>query len=587
MKVRFGAAATVALASLTAVACSLQAGQQVSVAPDPPMAAVVSDPEAEVRYVDPGYAAFGDQHLTTVGVRRLTESQYRNTIADVFGPEITINARFEPERREDGLQAIGNVRLSVSTTGLEQYFSVARSIADQVMADEGRDRIIGCQPASVDDRACAESFIKSRGMHLFSRPLTDGEIEARLAIWSEGAQQKGDFHEGLKLALVSLLVDPEFLFRKEYAEADPADPDALRMSAYTKAARLSFMLWDTAPDAELLGAAQSGAIHSSEGLAGQVDRLLASDRLEQGARAFFTDMLHFDKYETLTKDPGTYPKFSQAVADSSREETLRFLVDHLIAQDRDYRDIFTSRDTILNRSLAAVYQIPYPSTEDWARYTFPEDSDRSGVLTQVSFLSLFSHPASSSPTVRGVKLHEIFMCLPTPEPPADVDFSKVQALENGTVRERLIDHMTNPGCNTCHAISDPAGLSLEHFDGLGQTRRLENGQPIDVSAKIGDLEFSGAPGLGQYLRGSPLVTSCIVRNVHYYGAGRPFDYKDAAYLAEKGEAFASGGYRMTELYRSILTDPDFYQVIIPDGAGPDDGDAEALNDKHATTGAGQ
>src|ERR1700754_2845904 len=117
-------------------------------------------------------------------------------------------------------------------------------------------------------------------------------------------------------------------------------------------------------------------------------------------------------------------------------------------------------------------------------YTFPESSERAGILTQISFLSLFAHPGASSPTRRGVKVHEIFMCEPTPEPPADVDFSKVQALDKGTVRVRLLDHMENEGCAACHRRSDPPGLALEHFDGLGQLRTLENGGAIGVSAEL-------------------------------------------------------------------------------------------------------
>ena len=358
----------------------------------------------------------------------------------------------------------------MTTTGLEQYLAVARSVADQVVDDKRRDKLVGCASSTSGPAAetCAEAFLKRAGLQLLRRPLSAREIADFKSVWKNAADKSSDFNKAISLSLVSLLMSPEFLFRVERAEPDPAKPGGYRLDAYSKAMRLSFTLWDAPPDAELAAAARSGAIHDPAALSKEIDRMLASPRLEDGVRAFFTDMLQFETFDTLSKDAATYPNFSQAVADSAREETLKFLVDHLVTRAGDYRDIFTSHDTFINRPLASVYDVPYPSSEPWTHFTFPDNSERSGVLTQVTFLSLFAHPGSSSPTIRGVKLNEIFVCIATPQPPPDVDFSKVQALEKGTVRTRLIDHMTNPGCSSCHLISDPPGLALEHFDGLGQ-----------------------------------------------------------------------------------------------------------------------
>jgi hypothetical protein len=510
-------------------------------------------------------AASGQSVVTAY--RRLTESQYRHAIADAFGPAVVINARFEPERRETGLQAVGNARLSITTSGLEQYLSVARSISDQVIDGKNRDELVGCALGTnaAADATCAKRLIEQRGRQLFRRPLRTDEIALYSDMYSRGAQAPGTAAKGLKLALIGVLMAPEFLFRVERAEAAAGDSGS-RLDAYTKAARVSYLLWDAGPDEELLQTASSGAIHNPEVLAKQIDRLLASPRMEAGIRAFFTDMLQFEAFDTLSKDGTTYPKFSQSVADSAREETLKFLVDQLMTKSGDYRDIFTSRETFINRTLAAVYNVPYPSTEPWARFTFPEQSERSGILTQVTFLSLAAHPGSSSPTIRGVKLYESFMCLALPPPPPDVDFSKVQATEKGTVRTRLIEHKTNPGCFGCHNVSDPPGLALERFDGLGQHRVLENGAPIDVSAEIGGKKFAGSVGLGQFLHDNPVVPQCLVRNVHYYGVGRGLDSNDDEYLTRQRRAFAEKGYRVPELMRSILNDPHFYRVVTPEGA---------------------
>lgn len=505
-----------------------------------------------------------------VSVRRISESQYRHTIADVFGPDIAINARFEPDKRENGLLALGSANLSLTSSGFEQYFSMASAIADQVMAPERREQTVGCAPADAKkaDAKCARAFITRTGEVLFRRPLREDEIATRVDVANRGADGARDFHAGLKLSLTSLLMSPEFLFRIEMAEPDPANTRGFRLDAYSKASRLAYMLWDTAPDADLLATAKSGAIHDPAVLKAQLVRMTQSPRFEAGARAFFVDMLQLDGFDNMIKDPATYPKFNQSVADSAREQTLRTTVDLLVTKKRDYRELFTSNETFINRSLAAVYKVPFASAEEWAPYTFPASSERAGILTQVSFLSLFAHPASSSPTRRGVKMHEIFMCEPTPDPPADVDFSKVQALANGTVRVRLLDHMENTGCTACHRRSDPPGLALEHFDGLGQLRKTENGALIDVSATMGEKTFTGAPGLADYLKDDKRIPACLVRNVYAYGTGHTPDERDEDYLADQADAFAAGGYRLPALMSQIISSPEFFKVSIPSGARP-------------------
>lgn len=500
-----------------------------------------------------------------VAMRRVSESQYRNTIADLYGADIEINGRFEPDLREGGLMAIGSAKLSLSSGGFEQYMAMGRSISEQVLDKKRRDKVLKCAPKDPKqaDDACAAEFIRAQGLNLFRRPLSDGEVAARVALAHEGAERKGDFYEGLKLSFASLLTAPEFLFRMEEAEPDPNAKGELRLDGYTKAARLSYLIWDAAPDAELMAAAASGEIHTPEGLKKQVDRLVNSPKLERGTRAFFTDMLHFDLFESMTKDPNAYPIFSLQVADAAREQTLRTLVDHLITRKGDYRDILTTRHTFLNRPLAAVYNVPYLSAKDWAPYDQPADKEQAGVLTQSAFLSLFAHPNRSSPTKRGVALYEIFLCQPTPLPPPDVDFSKVQDARGGTIRERLLDHAENPGCSGCHRVSDPIGLALERFDGVGQTRTMENGKLIDVSATIDGKKIDGATGLGQVLHDKPKLVSCVVRNVYAYGVGRDPDDSDweLDFLKAQREAFAKNGYQFPALISAIATAPEFYRVV--------------------------
>ena len=242
---------------------------------------------------------------------------------------------------------------------------------------------------------------------------------------------------------------------------------------------------------------------------------------------------------------------------------MKVLIDLLVTKEGDYRDIFTTRDTFLNRPLASVYQVPYTYNEDWIRYTFPEEAGQAGLLTQTTFMMLFSHPGKSSPTIRGVKLHEIFMCEPTPLPPPDVDFSKVRDSNEGTVRKRLLAHANNEGCAGCHLVSDPPGLALEHFDGLGQKRTVENGEMIDVSAEWEGTHFVGAQGLGMVLRENPKIPACLVRNVYAYGVGQATDDEIQPYLEKQSEAFAKNGYKVPALIGQIAASPEFFRVTVP------------------------
>lgn len=495
-----------------------------------------------------------------VATRRLTESQYKHTIADIFGNDIVIKGRFEPERREDGLLAIGAGMLSISASGFEQYYAMAKGIADQVLDDKHRDKFVAC--GSTADEACTREFVKKYGRLLFRRPLSEEEITARVQL-AASETASGKPIVGRKLALTSLLTAPQFLFLIESAEADPKAKGVLRLDGYSKAARLSYMLWDATPDAELMSAAESGQLHTADGVNKQVNRLLAGSNMEAGVRAFFSDMLQFDLVESVTKDASIYPKFSQDVAESAKEQTLRTLVDHLLVQNAPYPDVFTTRATSINRTLGSIYRVPFSSRGNWMPYTFPENAESAGVITQVTFLSVFSHPGRSSPTKRGAAIQEIFLCEPMPLPPANVDFSIVNDTNNPamkTVRARLLAHAEDETCAGCHNKSDPLGLALERFDSLGQYRLTENGDAIDVSAKLNDKPFSGANGLGTILHDDPRAASCLVRNIYAYGVGRAPSLADKAYLQNVSDAFAKDGFKLRAALQRIATSPEFLAI---------------------------
>ena len=512
-----------------------------------------------------GASAWAAGRDSVVGLRRLSEREYRNSIADIFGNDLVVQGMFEPQIRISGLVATSTSLLSVTPAGFESFSKMADAIALQVTDEKHRDKLVSCTPksAKAPDDGCAAQFFGRYGLMLFRRPLTGDELKMRVNLARAMAKSSGDFYAGLRYGLAQLLQSPNFLFRKE--SAVPAGGKTLTLEAYSRASRLSYFMWDTTPDSELLQSAQSGALNTSAGLEKQVDRLLASPRLETGMRAFFTDMLELDTFDNVSKDALIYPKWGGAMAPSAKEETLRTVINLALRENGDIRELMTTRKTFINRSLAAIYDVDFSFDDDWMPYEFSRDAGRSGIVTQVSMLSMFSHPGQSSPTKRGVALMDIFLCEPTPTPPANVDFSIINDTSGPlkTVRERLLAHATTPICASCHTHSDPIGLSLEGFDTIGGRRLTENGQLIDLSAKLQGKTFKDGPGLGQYLHDNPRFPACVARKLYAFAKGMDTEEVAPSVFQTAYKSFTDSGYRLRALLKGLVLSPEFFNVSAP------------------------
>lgn len=502
-------------------------------------------------------------------MRRLTLDQYQQAIHDVFGPTIEVGGRFDPDFRANGLLAVGAARVGVSSSGMERYDGVARKVASQVVDEDHRDFLVGCKPANekASDEKCATQFLGNIGELLYRRPLTPAELRARVDAANAAATKLGDFYKGLESTLATMLFSPQFLFRLQEAEEYPKRSGRYRLDAYSKASQLSFLLWNAAPDPQLLAAARSGALGTQKGLAKEVDRLLASPRLEAGVRAFFSDMLGLDGLDAVAKDSQLFRKFTGDVLVDAREQTLRIVVDHLLTKNGDYRDLFTTRTTFLTPLLGSVYRIPVDVPDGgWQKYEYPVSGARAGILTQIAFLAEYGHAGSSSPTLRGKAVREVVLCQRVPDPPANVDFSITQDTHNPayrTARDRLKAHAANPVCAGCHKITDPIGLALENFDSIGEFRTTENEAQIDASGVLDGINFDDAAGLGKAVHGNPNATSCVVNRAFSYGAGRAPTRDDANFIKSLETDFKSGGYQIKALLRNIATSEQFYRVSAP------------------------
>lgn len=505
-------------------------------------------------------------------IRRLTAEQYQNVITDLFGSTIELGGRFEPELRVGGLMAVGASNISVTAAGMEQYDMMARRIAGQVLDERRRELMMPCKPvdAKKPDDACARQFLAESGLWLYRRPLTDAEVNSYVMTANKAATSLGSFYDGLAMSFSAMLSSPRFLFRQEAVEPDPGRKGQYRLNAYAKASQLSFFLWNSAPDRQLFEAARTGEIHTAKGYAKQVDRMLASARLERGVRAFFYDNFNFDTFAGLSKDAEIYPKFSAKVLADAQEETLRTVVDLLVTNRGDYRNIFTTKKTFLTQELAAIYRVPVAehgpngAPDIWQAYEFKDTDAYGGVHTQIAFTALHSHPGRSSPTIRGKAIREILMCQKVPAPPGAVDFNLVQDISNPkyrTVRQRLGAHTSEAVCAGCHKITDPMGFALETFDGGGAFRTKENGAEIDASGSLDGKNFTSAAELGAVLHDNQATTNCLVNRLTSYAIGR--QVKRDPWVRELEATFAAKGYVVPELMRAIALHDVFLRATPP------------------------
>jgi hypothetical protein len=498
-------------------------------------------------------------------LRLISQSEYANTVSRIFGPDISVKIRFAPVSRVDGLLGVGRSTTVLTSGGLDPLDATARSVAAQVVDPAHRPFLIQCAPANPNERDdhCARAFFAKVGRLIYRRRLTADELAQVVEVAGRALGPGGNFYTGLGYALSGMLISPQFLFIRETAEPDPTRPGAWHLDDYSKASRLSFLLWDSSPDDELLTAAERGELHNPAGLKRQVNRMIASPLYKDGVRTFFADFLVLEAFDTLAKDPVIYPAFTLKTVEEAREQVLRTVVDHLVDRDGDYRDLFTTHRTFLSSDLAVLYRVQVDvGSQGWVPYEFPANDPRAGLLTQIGFLAQYAHPGRSSSTRRGRAIREVLLCEKVPDPPPNVDFSIIEdpKAHFHTARERLAAHQQNPVCAGCHALTDPIGLGLENFDGAGQYRATENGASIDPSGKLDGIAFSDAEGLGRVLHDSAALKSCVVSRLYAYSVGRKATNDEKPLLKYYQALLDQRGYRFDDMLRLIILDRSFFAV---------------------------
>ena len=488
-------------------------------------------------------------------LRRLTREQYGNALTDLLGDGLVLPSSLEPDQVTDGLKAIGASLTTISPRGVEQYEEAAFGLVEQALAREANRAML--VPCDLDEEGCTEDLISAFARRAWRRPVQDDELDVLVAIAEQAEAALGQVDDGITYALATVLQSPNFLFRVELGQAAP-DGSGVWFTDHEMAGRMSFLLWNTIPDEELLRAADDGELTTEEGLRVQLDRMIDDPRYEDGVRAFFTDMWTLYELDDLTKDPTVFTHMSPEVGESAREETLLSVVQNVVHDEGDYREMFTTTRTYLDRKLASIYNVRAPAREGFGLAYLPPEGGRRGVLGHASFLALQSHAVNSSATLRGKFVREVMLCQYIPPPPSDVDTSIPEASADAvTLRERVAVHLEDPFCASCHQLVDPIGLGFEQFDGLGHFRTLEDGATIDPSGDIDGEGFADAWEMAQVLSEHDRLPRCLAQTALAYASGHSITdgEQDAVGFLDKGFRFY--GHSVTFLLRDIVMSEAF------------------------------
>ena len=425
---------------------------------------------------------------------------------------------------------------SVSSLKL-QSLDISGPFNPQGLGDTAsRRQIFVCRAEPIGaEEACAERILSRLARRAFRRPVVSADIEPLLEVYRT-ARSERDFDGTIQMALERLLVDPEFLFRIEQDSEGVAPGEPYRVSDLALASRLSFFLWSSVPDEELLRAAEAGTLSDPAVLERQVRRMLADPRAKALVTNFAGQWLYLRNVQQASPDSYQFPDWDDDLRHAFITETELFLEDQLRA-DRGVTELLTASYTFVNERLARHYGLPDVYGSHFRRVELPDAVHRGGLLGHGSILLVTSYPNRTSPVLRGKWLMENFLNTEPPQPPPNVpEFPEAKRGEQPrSVRERLEQHRQNPVCASCHNMIDPLGFSLEHFDAIGRYREVEEGgQPIDASAAMPDgTLLDGLPGMRDVmLRRETDFVYTVVERLLTYALGRGLEYYDQPVIRE-------------------------------------------------------
>jgi hypothetical protein len=431
--------------------------------------------------------------------------------------------------------------------------------AKQVTDTPSRKAIFTCRPATATsaDEGCARTILSRLARRAYRRPVTEQDLETLLTFYRAGQADDG-FETGIQRAVRRMLASPSFLFRVEREPANASAGTVYRLNDIDLASRLSFFLWSSIPDDELLNVAIEGTLSTPAGLEQQVKRMLADRKSDALIDNFISQWLTLNKLAGVVPDVDAYPEFDENLRDAFRQET-RLFVQAQLREDRSVGELLTANYTYVNERLARHYQIPNVYGSHFRRVTFT-DGKRGGLLGQGSILTVTSYPNRTSPVLRGRWLLDNILGSPPPPPPPDVPSLKEGSKDRPqSIREQMEAHRKNPACAVCHVRMDPLGFSLENFDALGKWRTAVDAVPVDASAALPDgTKFDGVTGLRQLMASHQEdFARTFAQKLLGYALGRSVESTDLPAIRQITRDAASGGYRWSSLIMGIARSTPF------------------------------
>lgn len=471
-----------------------------------------------------------------VGVSRLPVASYGYASARISSPEY------------------GKVEMAVDQMEIRGPFN-----ALPTERTPSRDKVFVCRPTAATESACASKILVGLARRAFRRPVAAADIQPMLALFKEG-RQNGTFETGIQWALERLLVDPRFLFRTELDPSGVKPGTPYRISDLELASRLSFFLWSTVPDDELLDVASKGRLTTPAVFEAQVNRMLKDKKSDALLRGFFGQWLTLRNVQNAKPDTTAFPEFDEALRRAFTRETEMFLASQ-VREDHGVPELLTANYTFVNDRLAQHYGIPNIYGTHFRRVQYPDDR-RAGLLGHGSILLATSYNDRTSPVQRGKWLLMNILGTPPPDPPANVPpFPDNKAGEAPkSVRARLEQHRANPVCASCHSMMDPLGFALENFNGVGGWRAVDGSTPIDPSGVMagGSAKFSGPAEFRGVLAGrQEQFVSTVTDKLLTYALGRgvePFDQPVVRQIMREAE---KSNYRWSALVLAITRSMPF------------------------------
>ena len=430
-----------------------------------------------------------------------------------------------------------------------------------------RQRIFTCREQT---EACAQTILSGLARKAYRRPVTITENAALMRFFRMGRQDGGTFDAGVQLALKSMLVSPNFLFRMEQAglPAKVGEMSVERVTDLDLASRLSFFLWSSLPDNELLTLATQKKLREPAVLRAQVKRMLADSKSRALVSNFAGQWLHLRNLSQIKPDPDKFPEFDPELRESLGRETELFF-EAVMREDRSVVDFLDGPFSYLNERLAKYYGIKGVEGSRFRRVALTGDQ-RSGVLTQGSILTVSSYPTRTSPVIRGKWILENFLAAPPPPPPPNVPELKTEEIgATASMRQQLEQHRANPACASCHARMDVIGFSLENYDAIGRWRTQDGKFPIDASGTLNGVQLNGPADLKALLRSrQDEFIGCLTEKLLTYGLGRGLERADKPVVRSISRNLARDDYRFSSLVMGIVESLPFQMRRAPAPKGP-------------------